>query len=303
MARTWTAECTVEADLARSLIEAQFPPLAPVRVEPLGAGWDNTAFLVNGAQVFRFPRRQVAVPLLEAETRLLPAIAPRLPLPVPMPAFVGRSGESYPWPFAGYSLIPGRTACAADLDDAQRHAVAEPLARFLAALHAFPAVEAARQGAGPDPIARLDLERRLPRLRESLAQLVAQNLVADVRPLLALVDAAPAAYVPRSDTLVHGDLYIRHLLVNDDKQLAGVIDWGDIHLGDPAGDLMIAHSFLPPTAHDAFRHAYGPITDIAWIVGRLRALWHTATLVAYGHETGDADLLREALRGLHYLSL
>src|SRR5262245_55603459 len=143
MVPAWSAELVVSEELAQSLIEEQFPHLVPVRVEILGAGWDNTAFRVNGAYVFRFPRRQFAVPFLEAETRLMPAIAPRLPLPVPVPTFVGRPTDAYPWPFAGYPMIPGRTACTAALDDHQRTAAAVPLAHFLAALHAIPAGEAA----------------------------------------------------------------------------------------------------------------------------------------------------------------
>jgi aminoglycoside phosphotransferase (APT) family kinase protein len=302
MVQPWAAEVVVSEDLARSLIEAQFPRFAPARVEALAAGWDNTAFRVNGSHVFRFPRRQVAVPLLEAEARLLPALAPRLPLPAPVPDCVGRPTEAYPWPFAGYPLLPGRTACAAALDEEERVAAAEPLARFLAALHAVPAAEASRLGAAPDPIARLDPARRVPQAREKLGQFAAHGLVDDARPLHAILDAAPASYTARADTVVHGDLYARHLLVDDRNRLAGVIDWGDVHLGDPAADLMIAHTFLPPGAHAAFRAAYGPADDVTWRMARVRAAWHTLFVLAYAADTGDAELLREARVALRHLA-
>jgi aminoglycoside phosphotransferase (APT) family kinase protein len=81
----WCPEHVVDADLAREMVEARFPQLMPARVEPLGAGWDSTAYLVNEVWVFRFPRRSVAVSCLEQETRLLPSVAPRVPLPVPVP--------------------------------------------------------------------------------------------------------------------------------------------------------------------------------------------------------------------------
>jgi aminoglycoside phosphotransferase (APT) family kinase protein len=299
MSQPWSAEFAVSDALARSLIEAQFPQLAPVNMESFGAGWDNSAFRVNGMYVFRFPRRQVAVPWLEVESRVLPVLAGRLSLPVPNPTFVGRPTDAYPWPFAGYPLLPGRTACAAALDDNQRAAAAGPLARFLAALHAVPA---AGCGAGPDMLARLDLARRLPQARERLEVAARGGLVADSRPFTRILDTAPGSYTPRADTLVHGDLYVRHLLVDADNQLAGVIDWGDVHLGDPAADLIIAHSFLPPAAQDAFRRAYGPIDDISWRVARLRALWHTIAVLLYGADTGDNDLRREAELSLRYLA-
>lgn len=302
MPPAWSAEIVVSDAQARALIEAQFPRLAPVIVELLGVGWDNSAFRINGAYVFRFPRRQIAAPLVETEGRLLPMLAPRLPLPIPAPTFLGRPADGYPWPFIGHALISGRTACAAALDEEQRTRLAEPLAHFLAALHATPAEEAARHGAGPDTFARLDITRRRPSPRELLDPLSRRGEIADPRPLLALLDAGPPAYVPRSDVLVHGDLYARHLLVDADDRLAGVIDWGDIHLGDPAADLMIAHTFLPPAAHDAFRHAYGTIADTTWRIARLRGLWHTLAVLDYGLGIADADLVRECRIALDHLA-
>jgi hypothetical protein len=65
--------------------------------------------------------------------------------------------------------------------------------------------------------------------------------MADTRLFVAIFDAASAGYVPLTDTPVHGDLYARHLLISDDRQLACVIDQGDVHRGDPA----VASDTLP----------------------------------------------------------
>jgi aminoglycoside phosphotransferase (APT) family kinase protein len=302
MTPAWSAEFVVSNAQARALIEEQFPQLAPVNVEPLGVGFDNSAFVVNGAYVFRFPRRQIAAPLVETEGRLLPMLAPRLPLPIPAPTLLGRPAGGYPWPFLGHALIPGRTACAAALDEEQRRRLAEPLARFLAALHATPAEEAAQHGAGPDTIARLDLARRLPRARELLDRLTRRGEIAEPRSLAAILDAAPPTYAPRSDVLVHGDLYARHLLIHPDGRFAGIIDWGDVHLGDPAVDLAIAHTFLPPEAHVSFRRAYGAIEDATWRVARLRGVWHTLLVLEYGLSIGDLHLVRECRLALGHLA-
>jgi aminoglycoside phosphotransferase (APT) family kinase protein len=302
MAPAWTAEVVVSESLARELIEGQFPQLAPTRVELLGMGWDNTAFTVNGEFVFRFPRRQFAVQFLEAETRLMPSIAPRLPLPVPAPNFVGHTTEKFPWLFAGYPMIPGRTACAAALNEKEREADAVPLARFLAALHAIPSEEARSSGAIPDTIARLEVTKRVPKAIENLNLLKEKNILSDIAPLLVILEDAPEIYTPTTDTLVHGDLYIRHLLVNENNQISGVIDWGDSHLGDPAIDLAIAHTLLPPSAHEIFRNAYGPISDITWQMARLRALWHTLMVMLYAYDINDQDLIREAHQTLKYTS-
>jgi aminoglycoside phosphotransferase (APT) family kinase protein len=302
MPPTWTPEVELGPDLARALIEEQFPSLAPACVEPLGVGWDNTAFRVNNGYVFRFPRRQVVVPLIEAETRVLPCIASRLPLPVPVVTFQGQPSEAFAWPFIGHCMIPGRTACSAALTEAERIAAAEPLGRFLAALHAIPTAEARRLGAGPDPIAKLDIGKRLPKAFELIGRLSQSGLIEDAATLRQMLDAVPTSYVARADTLVHSDLYVRHLLVDENHRLAGVIDWGDVHLGDPAVDLTIALTFLPAAARPIFCAAYGPVEASAWCIARGRALWHTLNLLDYGRDRSDADLVREARWALRYLT-
>jgi aminoglycoside phosphotransferase (APT) family kinase protein len=303
MPPSWTAEITVLPALARALIEDQFPQLGPVRADQIGAGWDNTAYHVNESYIFRFPRRQFAVPFLETESRVMPWLGPRLLLPAPVPIFVGRPVESFPWPFVGHAMLPGRTACSADLDDRQRAALARPLAQFLRALHAIPVGEAAANGAGFDTIARLDVGRRVPRARERLDDLARRGIVSEVSPFVAILDAAPAAYTPRTEAVVHGDLYARHLLVDDDGQLAGVIDWGDVHLGDPAVDLAIAYTFLPPEARTAFFSEYGLVDDTTRQMARLRGLWHTLTVLEYAHAIQDRDLMREGGESIRHLDL
>jgi aminoglycoside phosphotransferase (APT) family kinase protein len=265
----------VDAALARALLEEQFPRLAPARVALLGEGWDNHVFAVDEEWVFRFPRRAAAVPLLEAELRLLPRIAPRVPLAVPLPELRGSPGPRFPWPFAGYRRLPGRTAERAGLTPAQRAAAAAPLGGFLRALHALPPA-----GATGDSIGRLDAARLRREIRRRLA------------------DAAPPwiddpVRAPRAAVLVHGDLHARQLLF-ERGALSGVLDWGDVHQGDPACDLSVAYAFLPEEARPAFFAAYGAVDDATARLARLRAVHVSAALLEYARDTADRPLAEEA---------
>ena len=58
----WAPEREVTPELAGTLIGRRFPELRGAPVERLATGWDNTVFLVGGDWVFRFPRRQMAIP-------------------------------------------------------------------------------------------------------------------------------------------------------------------------------------------------------------------------------------------------
>ncbi|MCA9730356.1 MAG: phosphotransferase, partial [Candidatus Eisenbacteria bacterium] len=85
--------------------------------------------------------------------------------------------------------------------------------------------------------------------------------------------------------------------------LSAIIDWGDVHAGDPAVDLSIAVGFLPPTARTVFAAAYGPIDDETWERARFRAIQHAAVTAVYAHDVGDADWLEESLRSLTHATL
>lgn len=296
----WQAEFTLTAERAAELIAEQFPELAPVTLEHLGTGWDNTAYVVNGRWVFRFPRRQVAARIIENEIQILPCLAPRLPVPVPVPRYVGRAAADYPHVFAGYELLAGTTACQVALTVDERMASAEPLARFLAALHGLPH-DIAPIAPG-DEIARADMKLRVPLLLERLVAIephepeVAQAGTAIRAAIMTLSETPPW---PGPLRWSHGDLYARHILIGDGRRVCGVIDWGDVHLGDPAIDLSIACSFLPAAAHPVFRAAYGAMDDDTWSRARYRAIFYGVTLVYYGRQIADAAIVeagRAALR-------
>ncbi len=287
----WTADIDVDAALAAKLVAAQFPQFGGAALEPFGFGWDNAAFLAGGSVVFRFPRRRSVAHLIEREIALLPYLAGRLPLPIPAPRFVGTPTAEYPWAFAGYPSIPGRTACSVSLSEAQRAAMALPLAEFLRALHAVDPAPLVASGLPPDEFGRLDYERRVNATRERVPSLAAAGGLARPEAFAEWLEAhPPVALDPGKRRVVHGDLYARHVLVDTDARPSGIIDWGDIHLGDPAIDIAIAHLMLPESSFGAFRDAYGSIDERTWSVARYRAIYHAVLELDYGIRTGDAGM-------------
>lgn len=300
MERPWEAERDVDRELARALVAEQFPELADLEPRPFGAGWDNTAWRF-GEWVFRFPRRAFAVPFLEKETRVLPAIAGRLPLAIPAPSHVGRPTAAFPWPFAGYRCIEGRTACVARLDEDERDRAALDLAAFLRALHDLDPEEARALGAGGDTIGRLAVERRRQQALERLTRLEEHGRDVDAPALRAILDELEDDFEPRATTLVHGDFYVRHWIVGDDRRVTGVIDWGDVHVGDPALDLSAFATWVPPRVRPACEAIYGEIDDRTRRAMRFRGAFHSLALLWFAHEIEDADLAREARRSLAQL--
>lgn len=287
----------IERETAVFLITSQFPHLRPVLAEPLGVGWDNVVWRVNGRFAFRFPRRQMGADCLQTELTLLPTLAPLLPLPVAAPMLLGQPGAGYPWSFAGYPLLPGQMAYRAQLPDAERNALAAPLAHFLQTLHAFPLAQARALGAPPDKLGRFDMGMRVPQLQQLLQERVAQGVLPSLEPWLGVVRRGETA-VSTQQTLVHGDLNVRNFLLDEAGQISGVIDWGDLHIGNPAADFALVCSFLPATGQTIFRQAYGAIDSSTWRLAQFRALHLSVLLLGDAVAAGDAALEWECRVGL-----
>ncbi|MEZ4513130.1 MAG: phosphotransferase [Chloroflexota bacterium] len=294
----------IDQKTAVSLITSQFPHLRPVVAELLGMGWDNVVWRVNGRFAFRFPRRPIGVDCLQAELALLPTLAPLLPLPVVAPTLLGQPGQGYPWPFAGYALLPGQMAYTVGLTAAARNALAVPLAHFLQTLHAFPPEQARALGAPPDRLGRFAMATRVPQLQQLLQELVARGVLPSLEPWLGVITAvspSPTQAISTPQVLVHGDLNVRNFLLDEAGQISGVIDWGDLHVGNPAADLALACSFLPPVGQAIFRQTYGAIDDETWRLAQFRGLHLTAVLLGDAITAGDAALAQECRLGLQYI--
>jgi len=233
----------------------------------LGAGWDSTATLVDGRWVERRPRRRGIGPQLVRESVVMPWLAPLLPLPVPVPVVVAESPV-----VVRHELVPGEELTSPNAVQGRQ------LGEFLLALHAVPVGPAIRRGVGPMnlPVERFRAEV-LPHVPEG-------------EELLARIGDLPA------DTLVHGDIAPEHVLGRDGV-LTGVIDFGDLHVGDAALDLTWALHWAPPDFADALAETYGVTREL-----RERALlwhrlgpWHE---VLYGNDIGDPRVAADGLNGV-----
>jgi aminoglycoside phosphotransferase (APT) family kinase protein len=289
----------VDEALVRRLLAEQFPDLVVRAVWPFAEGWDNALWLVDEVTAFRFPRRAIAVPGLEREIRVLPGLSGALPLPIPTPAYVGRPSDAFPWPFFGAPLLAGREPASAALDG-RRAALGSGLGSFLGALHDRALL--ARHGADlpVDPMGRADMSMRVPRTRDRLARLAAAGLWAPPATVEAILVAADELGPADGLVLCHGDLNVRHLLVDDTGAPAAVIDWGDVCVGDPSIDLSLYWSLLDLDGRGAFREAYGVATLMAdrLLRARVLALFLNAALAQYADDIGDVQLLAETLAGL-----
>jgi aminoglycoside phosphotransferase (APT) family kinase protein len=176
-------------------------------------GFDFKVLILEDQWVLRIPRHRLAVEELEMEILLLPAIADRLPVQIPRLTHVSREPL-----YVGYPLIRGN-----------RYVDEDPpgVRAFLDALHAVPIGEVP----APNP----DWLETYREQADEFRRVVLPLLDRDERPRGEALLAEVESLTGFRPALTHSDLGPTHLLVRDGR-LAGVIDWGDARIGDPAID-------------------------------------------------------------------
>lgn len=272
----------IDESLVRRLIATQFPQWAdlPVRRVP-AEGWDNRTFHLGTTMSVRLPSAAPYALAVEKEHRWLPVLAPRLPLPIPVPLAKGEPADDYPLPWSVYGWLDGEPATRAGIADLT--AFASTLAGFLAALRQVDPTG----GPGPGqhnwfrggPLTVYDGQTR--RAIDALDGLVPRDAATEIweSALRAGWDGRPVWF--------HGDVAVGNLLVKDGA-LAAVIDFGTAGVGDPACDVVIAWTLLAGESRAAFREGLS-IDPATWARGRGWALWKALiTYEATAHDPPEA---------------
>jgi aminoglycoside phosphotransferase (APT) family kinase protein len=232
----WASDHDLDAAAVRALLQAQFSDLDIRIVEPLGEGWDQQAFVVDDKWVFRFPKRRDAEQRISREDEVLKRLAPKSPIPLPSYRFHGKPSESYPLTFVGYRKLPGTPLQELESGVPDLGAIATEIAAFLSWLHSFEDVRFSQDlhTTEEDTLAafREEALEDLQALREVLQEPLYEALTTHL---------GHPSTIPEEHNgppkLIHNDLGAEHILLDQASgKITGIIDWGDVALGDPAFD-------------------------------------------------------------------
>jgi aminoglycoside phosphotransferase (APT) family kinase protein len=252
------ADNEITADLIARLLREQHPDLAGLPLTFGACGWDNQLWRLGDDLAVRLPWATASADeLLLKEHALLPAIAPRLPLRIPVPQRLGQPSERFPHPWIVTTWVAGEPA---DRAPATRGAdAADTLAAFLAALHQ-PAPDDAPAGRYRQGGPLADIGEGFAR---SLQEATERGLVSDPDAVREVWDDALAAPAWAGPALwLHGDLHPANLLTANGN-FCGVVDFGDLCAGDPACDLAACWILLPDGVINRFQRGYSLAADAA----------------------------------------
>jgi aminoglycoside 2''-phosphotransferase len=275
-----------DPDDHRAFLEHRWPELAITTFEPVGGGWDCFTYVANDTWVFQFPRSPGAVESLTKQIAVLPELAREVSSAIPSPEYVSIDPLCM-----GYSRIVGRPM-SAEVDGIWP----ERLGRFLYDLHLTP----------PEYVGMRSLTAEA--IRDGLRREVGA-LGAHVLPLLqagerAAAERTIAVFLDDDDnfrfasSLTHGDIGPEHVLITEAGDLAGVIDWGDVEVGDPVFDLAWVIHAMPEVGERVLGAYGGPPDDRFLARSRFAFMlmpWHE---VKYGSTSGQPAFVESGLAGV-----
>lgn len=293
MKKKWQADILINESRVKKCLQAQFPSLLLKEISCIGEGWDNRVFLVNQSFIFRFPRRKIAVELIERENRVLKHLAFYFSLQIPNPLFEGSPSEDYPYPFQGYRCIKGASVGEVGLTPQQRLASLKPLALFLKQLHSVDEKQALAMGAKPQLFDKTEVDKTIAIFQDRVGQLISLGYQIDTKETQQEISATQQIILPDGKCLVHGDLYFKHLIFNQGR-LRGIIDWGDLGINCPVVDLAIIWGFYPEKHHALFHEIYGSVDSGIWQYARFLGIYMVITLILYSLDIHDKRLISEA---------
>ena len=276
-------QARIDAKLVRRLVATQFPEWSHLPIQFFdSSGTNHAIYRLGDERYVRLPVAESTQLQMEKESQWLAALAPDLPLTIPVPLAAGQATESYPYRWAVYPWLDGEEATLETLAD-ERTGAAE-LARFVAALQSID------PEGGPEPGAHnfhrgVPLRDRDEQVRQALVQLdqLETETAVDTALVAAIWEdslAADAAFTP---VWIHGDLHSGNLLAVD-GQLSAVIDFGGLGVGDPACDLLVAWWLFSKEGRQSFRQELN-VDDACWRRGRGWALSMAVIALPYYMDT------------------
>ena len=276
------AEVGVTAELVRRALAEQHPDLADLPIREVQGGWGNQMWRLGDDLAVRVQRMDTSADHQLHERRWLPVLAPRLPLPIPVPVREGAPSALLPKLWTVVTWVHGVPLDLTPVVHGEH--TADLLAAFLRALHVVAPLDAPPDtGRGAHP---RDDVGGFEALLGSLDPATVGPDVAALRAVWADARAAPDRDGP--PVWVHGDLHPANVVVAAGT-LSGVVDFGDVFAGDPALDLAAAWVLLPAGLAGRFLRAYAVADEATLRRARGLAVRTSLFLLLMG-QNGDRGL-------------
>lgn len=220
------------------------------------SGFDHDVLVLDGRQIARFAKTRHRPGNFAKEVKFLKYFAPQSNLAIPRYFYFSSKRQLGLYPIIkGRPLSPGAWR---GLAAAKKQKLLKNLAEFLTRLHGVPLSKVRAWGyASQTWDARLKQTRSWYR-REYFPKM-GKFLSPKERAFVEnFMDYFCRQHGPKKQVLGHCDLGHAHVLITANGGISGIIDFGDLSLGDPARDFSDFWEMHPRLARQLYRHYRGP---------------------------------------------
>jgi aminoglycoside 2''-phosphotransferase len=223
-------------DRCIDLIQTVVPELTIQSSRINDVGQNNYIVEVNDEWIFRFPKAQVNLEESKLEYSVLCALGKRLTLTIPTPKYVQLTNKVQD-SFYAYHKIQGLPLLQGEFNALKdKTKIAKQIGLFLKDLHSTD-TKRHLQPLLPEVDAKTRWQDMYNRIRNHLFGYMNASKMTEVTEIFdsILVEVGSAGF---EACVVHGDFGPSNLLFDKtSEELTGVIDFGSVHIGDPATDI------------------------------------------------------------------
>lgn len=238
----------ITEELVKQLIHEQFPDWQGLPVQGVAnSGWDNRTFHLGTEMLIRLPCDEEHAPPIMKEYQWLPTLAKNLSIEITTPIALGQPSSTYPWYWTINHWIDGDAASKQNIQD--MNLFAKELAEFLNEFRKIDSSDGPEAGAhnfyrgGSLKAYDHEMQIAIPKIKDIDQRQTATALWSD----------ALSSEWQQKPVWVHGDLAVGNILVYQGK-LRAIIDFGQLAVGDPACDLVIAWNFFSGDSRKLFKN-------------------------------------------------
>ncbi|MDQ2719595.1 MAG: aminoglycoside phosphotransferase family protein [Bacteroidota bacterium] len=219
----------------RKIIHSEFPDFFISSIKKIGEGDNSKAFLIDKNYIFRFPKREEVKQDIKKEIAVLPKIKSFLTLAIPDFKFISKEIS-----FVGYKSIHGEFLTPdiySSLGSKNQIKIQKSLALFLNQLH-----ESDLQILKNCDLETMNYKEEYSDNFENVQTLIYPNLNLKEREIITKVFISyfnTSENFKYKQALIHNDFSTDHILFEkSNNEISGIIDFGDLAIGDPDYDLM-----------------------------------------------------------------
>jgi len=233
----------------------EFSEIKFKKVELITKGWDHDVLVLDNKFIFRFIKERKDKASFAREVNFLNYFGKITNLRIPKYTYLSKDKS-----FGGYEMIRGKDLSSdiyEKLSEKKKQKLIQELAEFVSLLHRIPYKKARELGFTKVKTWEEDMRENRKWFRDKFKPIVSKKLSKTENDFVNKFTTKfyKSKYIIKP-TLGHYDLSHDHIIMNENGNIAGIIDFGDLAFADPAYEFNGFYDFdenLPKQIYKLYR--------------------------------------------------